>query len=563
MLRLKNKTISISTQIGIAMSIFIVMFILTSSINFAHTKIAESQTKEFTTQSRQLTELSTAVMKYLAVDTTERQLTISRNSKAVLPNYADARSELTSTVAYLETKATENKHSLGIIKDTVTSIDSILSEVIADKANLPVSAHAVQISAKKELILNTSLDISTKMNEQINVTTKQLQESLLIADNVSMILTIITTVATILIMLLISYKLNRKFKFIMSKIERIGRLDFTDDRQYRGLHDEIYLIDGHLKKAKESLYHITVDLSRIISTLKTVVTHVSAITVDIVSSSDIAQQNLLSSASSMKEVDTSISEISAIMEEFTASSEEISSTLSEISIRNGDSVSNIETSIEASNSLLVNIVSVDSSIENVLTHNKELLKSFRDISNVLSTIKEISHETELLSFNATIEAARAGTAGNGFSAVAKYIRDLSDKTKKCVLTIESMVSTLQEDLTNLDSSINVTSSEAKAGVSLTKDTLETFTLLLDELKTLSSNTSSVTNVMSEVVLGIDSVNYNMINVANQSTQTLLNTNHVIDTTTKQVTDINNLTDEVTSLSGVTTKMSELIRKFKI
>lgn len=50
------------------------------------------------------------------------------------------------------------------------------------------------------------------------------------------------------------------------------------------------------------------------------------------------------------------------------------------------------------------------------------------VSNIVSVIEEISSETNLLSLNASIEAARAGDAGKGFAVVAQEIRVLSDNT---------------------------------------------------------------------------------------------------------------------------------------
>ncbi len=57
------------------------------------------------------------------------------------------------------------------------------------------------------------------------------------------------------------------------------------------------------------------------------------------------------------------------------------------------------------------------------------IKSVSDISKKTSIISDIAFQTNILSLNASIEAARAGTSGKGFSVVANEVRKLADKSK--------------------------------------------------------------------------------------------------------------------------------------
>ena len=67
------------------------------------------------------------------------------------------------------------------------------------------------------------------------------------------------------------------------------------------------------------------------------------------------------------------------------------------------------------------------------------------MSNIVSVIEEISSETNLLSLNASIEAARAGDAGKGFAVVAQEIRVLSDNTNTELENIKQIISSLVEE----------------------------------------------------------------------------------------------------------------------
>ena len=96
-----------------------------------------------------------------------------------------------------------------------------------------------------------------------------------------------------------------------------------------------------------------------------------------------------------------------------------------------------------------------------------LLEETQKMNHILTAINKLSNSTKILGLNASIEAARAGTAGKGFSVVAKEIERLSDNTTESAQTIGTMLTGIEDQVNDMsDKSKDATDAFTQQAASL-------------------------------------------------------------------------------------------------
>lgn len=232
-----------------------------------------------------------------------------------------------------------------------------------------------------------------------------------------------------------------------------------------------------------------------------------------------------------------------VVQETTAAMSEMSSMLAQTSnyAKQSESVMTAVTQ-KANNGMSVmnQMVEAMTSVQMANEQLQQMSEIIQEIGNKTTVINDIVFKTQLLSFNASIEAARAGQHGRGFAVVAEEVGNLAKMSGNAAQEITALLQDSEKQVAEI---VRNTSERVTIGQSVTQQALKNFKEIAMDINLISNQVGNISSAAREQELGVAQTNQAMselnktTDLNNQIAQRAHTTSNILSSEVQSLTEI--------------------------
>jgi len=202
-------------------------------------------------------------------------------------------------------------------------------------------------------------------------------------------------------------------------------------------------------------------------------------------------------------------------------------------------------------------------LKNVIERIEKLNHSANEVNLITSTITSIASQTNLLSLNASIEAARVGAAGSGFAVVAREIRKLSDQSFKSAAEIGKIVASFKNEISAAVALMASTSDKFELQQQTVSDVRSAFEQINSNVAQLVKHQDHIREQFAVLDQSKNHIIESITSIAAVAQESAASTEEAASLSMQQQQSNDILYDLAGTLWGVVEKIGESVNQYKV
>lgn len=330
-------------------------------------------------------------------------------------------------------------------------------------------------------------------------------------------------------------------------------------------------------KSHDELEQLSTVFNNMISKMKELITEVKSASANLLSFSKKLSETTEESGKSMEEISSAISNIAVGMSDNVKYIQDITENVNEVTkgiemiaqtsqlvTRESEKVKS--DAFKGGNSVkeVLNAVSdINDSAREVLLVMNELGKLSQQIGSIIEIITGISTQTNLLSLNAAIEAARAGDVGKGFAVVAEEIRKLALESSNAAKSITDLIVEVQSKIKTANEKMFENSVKANEGFKKASDTSEYIQQIISSINNMIQQIYEISNAVVQQSEVLKQINSAMNNINSITETTATNAEEISASIQQQTSALQQLGYTAIELTQMVQKLDNMVNQFKV
>lgn len=203
-----------------------------------------------------------------------------------------------------------------------------------------------------------------------------------------------------------------------------------------------------------------------------------------------------------------------------------------------------------------------SSVHSMVVQTNETIKAMKEIDVILESIQDIASQTNLLSLNASIEAARAGGAGKGFAVVAGEVKKLADDCVNASKQISGIVKNISDEMEKSGALVRELEENADSQLAKLSGANDSVDNIIDGIFAVSGEITEINaeiKSLDSVKAGIGSAIENLSAISEENAAS---SEEVASSVTDVSSSVKNLSEAAEGISSSATALKDSISLFE-